>query len=148
MWNPYYNGPGFLDKHDICVHTFSGRSFSLQKRFSSWILLRKQWEIHGPLKSIEIVVLTSVGFDQAFDAIAVHPEVIHLNFQDLKIAWHRYWKFSLEDCAFSVSGLVWEIKWHKNKGENGFESKWMFFWGCSFWVAPRLLIKENKTNFL
>lgn len=41
---------------------------------------------HGTLKSIEIVVLTSVGFDQAFDAIVVHPEVIHLNFQGLKVA--------------------------------------------------------------
>lgn len=42
---------------------------------------------------MEVVVLTSVGFDQAFDAIAAHPEVIHLNFQDFEIAWHRYWKF-------------------------------------------------------
>lgn len=104
--DPYYNGPGFLGKYDICVHIFSSRSFSPQKRFSTWILLGKQWEIHGPLKSIEIVVMTSVSFDQAFDAIAVHSEVIHLNFQDLKIAWHRYCKFSLEDCTFSASWLV------------------------------------------
>jgi len=46
-----------------------------------------------------------VSFDQAFDAIAVHPEVTHLNFQDLKIAWHRYWKFSLEFCNFFVRWL-------------------------------------------
>lgn len=55
---------------------------------------------HGTLKSIEIVVLTSVGFDQAFDAIVVHPEVIHLNFQDLKVAWYTYGKVSLEDYFF------------------------------------------------
>lgn len=46
----------------------------------------KKGEIHDPLKSIQTVVLTSVGFDQTFDAIAVSPEVIHLNLQDLKIA--------------------------------------------------------------